>query len=191
MLFTLATFKSRMTITGSVDDATLTGIAEWVHTLFDQWCNRTLAYTDGAELIISGTVQDVSLPCYPVESILSVSSRDHARAAWRPLSRLTWLLDASSGILTFRSGAIGSESEQIRILYSGGYVLPGTTALDGQTELPRSIQEAALAQAVHFYETRHLHVAAATGSAPAKAARDVELLPAVEMTLRPYRRMVL
>lgn len=189
MLCLLATLKTRLGITSSGDDDTLTGLANWVHDLFDQWCNRTFQYHDGIDHIASGSVCDISLPCYPIQSILSITYRDNSRSAWRAVTGAKWLVDLSSGIFTITSGPIGSDNEQVRVLYSGGYVLPGETAADGQTALPTSISEAAIAQTMHLYESRHLHLPAATGNSPAKAARDIELLPQVELTLQPYRRM--
>lgn len=190
MLFELSTLKARLNISGTSDDAALTGIAAMVHMVFDRWCNRVFERADAAEYIFTGSRQDISLPRYPVEIVISIACRSHSRDPWRAQTGVRWRLDSDSGVICL-DAPVGSDVEQTRILYTGGYVLPGTTAESYQYALPQDIQEAALAQAMHLYESRHNALPAAVGSAPAKTVRDTELLPHVELALQPHRRILL
>lgn len=190
MLFELSTLKTRLNISGTGDDAALTGIAEAVHQMFDHWSNRTLAHAEADQYVFTGSRQDISLPRYPVEIVISIACRSHSRDPWRAQSGIRWRLDSASGVLCL-DAPVGSDVEETRILYTGGYVLPGTTAESYQYALPKDIEEAALAQAIHLYESRHNAIAAAAGGSPAKTVRDTELLPHVELALQPHRRILL
>ena len=49
---------------------------------------------------------------------------------------------------------LGSLSQQGRVTYAGGYVLPGLTPGPGQTALPRILEQAAVEQIAYWFQNR-------------------------------------
>jgi hypothetical protein len=50
---------------------------------------------------------------------------------------------------------LGIASQQARVTYTGGYVLPGATPGAGQTALPAELEQACVEQAAYWYQNRH------------------------------------
>lgn len=190
MLVELTTLKTRLGITSSGDDAALTRTIQAVGAEFDGYCNRHLERSESAEQLFSADDREISLLWYPVESISSIQTRTSRRSAW---VRESVDYEIRYGCVLYLQSSIGDETEQARVMYIGGYVPPGTTADDGQTALPKDIEQSALDQAAFWYESRHsLRVADlnARGNTQ-RASGDLTLLPHVTEILDRYRRLAL
>jgi len=190
MLIELRYLKSRLNISGSADDVELTRIAEAVGASFDKFCDRHSERSESAEQWFWASEREIPLLWYPVESVSSIMVRTSARAAWVRQSVDYEII--SNCILSLRS-TIGDDTEQARVLYSGGYVVPGTTAEVYQTALPKDLEQAALDQAAGWYENRHtVRIPSASQKATgSRGAADLTLMPHVVDILNTYRRMSL
>lgn len=189
MLCTLAELKARLAITTSGDDNALTAIANAVEVRFNRYCGRVFARASAAECLFDAEAMQVSVDHYPVESVTSMWIRAKATAAWEAADVDYEILDG--GIISL-STPVGSSGQRGKIIYAGGYVLPGTTPGTGQTALPYDVQAAALDQASLWYEQRHslrtLQLGAKGAADPATSA--LVLAPHVTEILDPYRRLL-
>ena len=79
---------------------------------------------------------------------------------------------------------------QARVTYTGGYVLPGTTATTGQTGLPSDLENAAVEQVAAWFLHRDkvgLELAWPKDGIYQKFVQ-LPLLPAVQAILKRYER---
>lgn len=192
MLTTLTAIKARLEITTAADDAMITGFAEWMSAMAESRCSRRFARTEGDAYEFSAERTEIVVPRYPIEQVISLQLRENARAAWRSQSAAFEVVN-ESGIVSMVGGALGTRLQRARVVYTGGYVLPGTTAEDGQTALPDDLENAVIEQTAYWYGARHALRLPSTGAALA-AAREkpsgLVLLPQVEETLSRYVRVL-
>lgn len=186
---TLAGIKSRLGITGTGDDTLIEGMIAAASNVFDRHCNRKFARSDLAEQFFQADQKEISLDRYPVEMIASIQLREHARSAW--VRQIVDYELINSCVLRL-AYTLGDESQQCRVMYAGGYVLPSTTALTGQTALPDEVVQAAQDQVCFWYERRHtLRFGNVDAQAPTRRPETLELTPHVREMLRPFVRMAL
>lgn len=189
MLCQLTEIKTRLGITTSGDDTVLTAFANAVESRFNQYCGRVFARSATAEMMFDAEAMQVSVDRYPVESVTAFYLRTKATEAWSAVSVDYEILDG--GVLALQS-MLGCTGQRAKVVYIGGYVLPGTTPGTGQTALPYDVQAAALDQAALWYEQRHslrtIQPGAKGALSPATSA--LALLPHVVEILDRYRRLI-
>src|SRR5712671_3149272 len=138
MLTQLSTVKARLGIDefDLSSDAILTNAINAISVRFDKETNRTLARTASITQEFSADDTEICPACFPVESVTKFELKQNETEGWieqtgvEYLIRRACLLSLAFPLDTRHSSLVTS---QARVTYTGGYVLPGTTATAGQT----------------------------------------------------------
>lgn len=190
MLTTTAAARERLGLPDTKDDAWLTTAIGWATGIFEKICNRQFGRIAGALQEFDACDQTVLLRRYPVESISLFSLR--VGLVWLPESGVQYDYDGDSGVLHLYS-PLGSEGKRARVMYTGGYVLPADVFIEdqGQTQLPTELQAACLEQIAYWYQRRDQLGLGSISTAGGSVSQSgtMRLLPVVEETLMPYRRI--
>lgn len=188
MLCLLADIKTRLAISGSGEDSVLNALGAAVEERFNRYCNRTFARSATASFLFDAAAMQVSVDRYPVESVTALYTRSDAGASWDTQDTDYEILDG--GIISL-SVPLGYSGQMARVVYAGGYVLPGGTPTGSQVALPGDIVLAALDQTCLWYEQRHsMRTMQLGGKGQANAATSaLQLMPHVTEILDPYRRI--
>jgi hypothetical protein len=154
MLTELATIKGRLGIadTDIQYDDLLTNAIEAISARLDRECNRRLARTSGALEEFHGDAIEIVPACYPIESVTKFELKTNERDGWVEQTGVEYLL--RRGCVVSLAQRLGDGRQQGRISYTGGYVLPGTTAEAGQSALPADIEQAAVEQVASWFLNR-------------------------------------
>src|ERR1051326_7360896 len=133
MLTQLSTVKSRLAIpdTDVTQDDLLTFAIEAISARFDQETNRTLARTEDATFEFDTDDSEISVPCYPIESISKFETKISEADGWIEQTDLDYLIRKSCVISvsvpvpsSLSSIFYSLSSPLARVTYTGGYVLP-------------------------------------------------------------------
>jgi hypothetical protein len=157
MLTQLPSLKSRLGIleTDTTNDGLLTGAIQAVSRRFDQECRRTLARTVG--VVFEFGVEDTEIlpPCYPIETVQRFEIKTSERTGWVEEPNIEFIIRNGCVISLISALAVSPQAVALaRVIYTGGFVLPGATALPGQTPLPPDIEQAATDQAAYWFQNR-------------------------------------
>lgn len=136
-LTTLVAIKAELSITGSTDDAYLTGLLDQVSDTIATWCQRDFASETLRETLHQTRAADcLVLSRWPVAAVSSVSIADDALD---PAER-----EVDGPGLLYRLDSAGNRRHwpvgRVVVEYTAGYVLPGE---EGRT-LPHDLERAAL-----------------------------------------------
>jgi Phage gp6-like head-tail connector protein len=193
MLTTLDTLKARLKIdlADTTDDAQLTRFLKHVSTRFERECNRKFDRLEDATDEFPANASDLVVARYPLESVSTFELKTSETAGWTALENVDYLL-RPGGVIRLR-GILGSESQLLRVTYTGGYVLPADTATPEQTPLPDDLEQACVEQAAFWYQRRdQLGIVNFSGEGGTlKLNEKADLLPQVQSVLRKYTRIVL
>jgi len=153
MLTQLITVKTRLGLSEFEvkDDAILTNAIKAISARFDRECNRTLARTVDATQEFDANDTEIVAECYPIESVSKFELKLNEGAGWEEQPGVEHLIRRHC-VISLPS-PLGSRTEG-RVTYTGGYVLPGTSAGSGQTALPDDLEQAAVEQVVYWYQNR-------------------------------------
>jgi hypothetical protein len=198
MLTLLSTIKSRLGIDDfnvQFDTLLTTAIAA-ISSRFDKEANRTLSRTVNATFEFCGGDTEISVPCYPIETVTKFETKSTEATGWIEQTGVDFLIRSSCIISLpddFRLQTLGFRPCLSRLTYTGGYVLPGTTPGPGQTLLPPDLEQAAVEQVAYWFQirdklglkTRWPHTGTYEGFFP------LDLLPNVQNVLTKYQRLVL
>lgn len=181
MLTQLTTLKSRLGLAAfeTADDALLTNFIRLVSARFELECQRKFARAADAEFIFPGDARDLRVDRFPVEAASAFYLRASAAENWREQSGADWLVSPSRAVIEL-AAPLGGPREQGRVVFTGGYVLPGGAPGAGQTALPAELEQAAIEQVAYLYENRNRIglVSVGGGSGAIEILRDLNLLPA-------------
>jgi len=180
-------------------DEALTFIGKGVAGQIDRYCNRT--FKRGASITedFRGGTDFLPLARYPVESIATIGLKSVGETSFTTQATVidTVALDTGCLLLT---GAIGSERDQLRVTYTGGYWYDSSddgtgSQPSGSTLLPLDIQMAWLLECQHVWQSRDdlgiQHVQQGGNALLNTRLGILEFSPASKMTLEPYRRLIL
>ncbi|MGB9602335.1 MAG: hypothetical protein ACP5MG_13315 [Verrucomicrobiia bacterium] len=156
---------------------------------------------DESELLVSR---------YPIESVEGIQIKRSEQDGWETLSDLVYVVRHQCIVSLSRPA--GSYLEQLKLIYTGGYVLPGEVCGEGQTPLPDDIENACVEQAAYLFKNRERlglvgfaglrsdfnQLFGSSDSAPQPEGNSnirlflqfeqIDLLPSVRAILLPYRR---
>jgi hypothetical protein len=193
MLAQLSTVKARLSLSpaDTTYDAVLTSVIASITTRFDRETSRTLARTENATHEFDPLDTEILLLCYPIESVQKFELKTTEPEGWLEQTNLSFVVRRSC-IISLSSGLCPPSSvlSLARVTYTGGYVLPGAIPASGQTSLPADIEQAAVEQAAHWFQTRDylgLKTHWPSGDTYRQFTQD-PLLPAVVATLKKYER---
>jgi hypothetical protein len=156
--------------------------------------NRTLLRGVDVEELFDGGGRTILLGRWPVETIASVHVDDDQEwDADSLLESTDYRLNKTRGRLVY--GSDGSVNwpdgvQNIRVVYTGGYVAAGSTAGTGQTAMPDAIRRAFRLQAGYEWRNRtHLGQQSVSAQGVNISLAPAKLLPEVEEILWGLRRL--
>jgi hypothetical protein len=155
MLTQLATVKARLSIpdTDTQYDALLNNAIKSFSARFDKETNRTLARTENAVCEFDPDDTEIIVPCYPIETVTKFELKSSESTGWQEITPAPDYLIRRTCIITLLSPLRNPQSA-LRVLYAGGYVLPGTVPSAGQLPLPDDLENAAIEQVAYWFQTR-------------------------------------
>lgn len=153
MLTQLATVKARVNLapTDVSKDAELTLLIEGVSERIARECRRQFARAEGLTQEFRADELNVVLECYPLESVTRFEVKESEATGW--VTATAEYIRKRNSVLTL-SEPLGSYRELARVIYTGGYVLPGSVPAAGQFALPKDLEHAATDQAAYWYLNR-------------------------------------
>lgn len=197
MLTQLTTVKARLALDllDPLYDALLTSAITAISARFDRETNRTLARTVDYQQEFAAASLEFPAACYPIESVAKFEIKASESAGWIEQNGVEFLvrnrcLIQLAGPLPNLPGTETGLAPVLRLTYTGGYLLPGSTPVSGATALPADLEQAALEQTVFWFQTRDkvglLRQWPAGGNYEQFA--DPDLLPSVRAVLAEYTR---
>jgi hypothetical protein len=190
MLTTLSSIKSRLAIPDAdiTNDALLTSAIKALGARFDKETNRTLSRTVGATHEFDPADTEICPPLYPIEAVTKWEAKSSESEGWLEQSAPSFLI-RSACVISLRF-PFRTPHSALRITYTGGYVLPGTTPGQGQKPLPDDIEQAAVEQVAFWFQKRDklgVRKSWPSGGTYQQFATQ-DLLPSVQVVLGQYRR---
>jgi gp6-like head-tail connector protein len=188
LLTQLTTVKNRLGITDTSDDTLLTNYIKSASARFENDCHRLFERTVNAIEEFSGDVTEIRVARYPIESISQFHLKNNETDGWQLQSNVDFVLRRAC--LISLGIAFGTQAQQAKVTYTGGYVLPPNSPGAGQTALPDDLEQACVEQVAYWYQNRHrlgLLSVPADGRTFYQLA-NIDLLPQVEAVLRKYER---
>jgi hypothetical protein len=154
MLTQLSTLKFRLGITeaDTTQDPLLLAFLRACGASFDHECGRRLAHTENLIEEFTADELEICLASYPVESVGKFELKSFESSSWveQPAVRFNV---RHSCILSLES-ALGDCDQVARVMYTGGYVEPGTVPASGQEALPADLEQAAIEQVAAWFANR-------------------------------------
>ena len=190
MLTQLSTVKDRLGLNlfEAKEDTMLINAIRAVSARFDRECCRTLARTIDATEEFDAADLEIRLACYPVEGISRFELKPSEHDGWAALDSPEYLVRQQC-VVSLRA-PLGGCGERGRITYTGGYLLPGTSAVPGSLALPDDLEQAAVEQVAFWYQNREKVGVARQWpkGGTYEQFEDIDLLPSVRSVLRRYQR---
>lgn len=197
MLTQLSSLKARLGIDefNVQFDNQLTNSLRAVSARFDKETNRTLARTVNATQEFDVCDTEIIVPCYPIESVTKFETKATEAEGWLEQSNIDYLI--RRGCIVSLTSAFGLQPSPFpavaRVIYTGGYVLPGTTPSAGQTALPDDLEQAAVEQTAWWFQ--HRDKLGLVRQWPHEGTYEqftqLDLLPEVKSVLDRYARIVI
>lgn len=194
MIVTLSEMKTELGLADTTDDAVLT---QWMAALdgrFDSFLNRTLARGVGVIEYFDGGGRMLLLDRFPVESVASINvDPDGLWGADTLLAVTDYRLNKLRGRIVY--GADGSSPwetgvQNIRVVYTGGFVSAGEIPPAGQTAMPEAIRRAYFMQCAFEWRNRtHLGQASVSAQGGSINLAPAKLLPEVQDILSDWKRI--
>jgi len=197
MLAQLTTIKARLNIApaDTTQDELLTRAIAAVSARLDHECNRTLARAVDATQEFAATEREIVAQCYPIEAVTKFELKTTEAEGWVERTVTDYLVRQacviSLGLPLSVTPRISSVNPGLgRVIYTGGYVLPGTVPSPGQTALPADLESAAIEQVAVWYQQRDKLglIRHWPSSGTYLVMSQLPLLPQVAAMIRPYRR---
>jgi hypothetical protein len=194
MLTQLSTIKTRLAIDpyDIKDDPLLTNLIALVSARFDNQTNRKLTYTQNTTDEFQGDETELRLSHYPIDEAQPITFQRLTKASegWQAAPGAEYVLRA--GCILSLLSELGRPQEQIRVTYSGGYVLPGSNPppSTNNPQLPDDLQYSCIEQCAYLFQNKDrlgLAMVAAEGGRIQQFPR-IDLLPSVSAVLAKYER---
>jgi hypothetical protein len=193
MLTQLTTVKTRLGIAPAdmADDLLLTNFIAGLSGRFERECNRTFGIGYGINFDFRGDEMNVRPDRCPVVSVASFWSKATEALGWVVESPTPdYLIGQQKNVIEL-AAPLGSSVGLGRVVYTGGYVLPGTTPGTGETALPSEVEQACVEQCAYVYQNR-ARLGVASMSAEGGSVQqfgNLDLLPSVRAVLEEVRKV--
>lgn len=181
-------------------DAVILAIGLMVAGMFDNECNRKLAYAAGDTDEFSGDRDHWYLSRYPLVAITSVQMRYFTADSWTDITGQPLTVSNPTGLLHF-GYTLGTQPLRVQVTYSGGYWFETLEPTDagypstqpsGSQALPGALQGAFYVQCSEVWNKRDkLGLGISTAPDQFIAVGKLDLSPIVKRALQPYRRFQL
>jgi hypothetical protein len=193
MLAQLTTLKTRLglEIADTDDDTLLSNFLAHASGRFELECNRTFGRREDCTEEFGGNESELRPSRYPIEEVSLFELKISEVTGWVEQASVDYVL--RRGCVVSLGGALGTERSQLRLTYTGGYVLPGDTADTGQTELPDDLEQACVEQVVYWFQRKdQLGLTSVSGEGGSiQNFSSLDLLPHVRAVLKRYERIVM
>jgi hypothetical protein len=180
MITELLTVKTRLSIPQfeTDEDTIIENFIKLMTARFDLECDRKLERQASAEFCFDGSTTSILVDRYPLESVTSFWLKENETDGWVEQTGVEHLISPSKCLLTLQT-PLGYAGTVGKIIFDGGYVMPGITATAGQTELPDDLEQAAVEQVAYLYSNsaRIGIVSAGGGAGAVDLLREMRLLP--------------
>ena len=185
----LTTVKSRLGISDTTDDTLLTNLIKFASARFERECNRLFDRQANTTDEFSADRYELPVTRYPIESVSAFHLKSNETEGWVAETGVEYLIRRACIVSLFFP--LGVCSQIIRVTYTGGYVLPGTTPGSGQTALPDDLEQACVEQVAFWYQRRHQLglVTVPSDGRTFYQLGQIDLLPNVLPVLKKYERM--
>jgi hypothetical protein len=196
MLTQLTTVKTRLALDplDITNDALLTSAILAVSARFDQETNRTLARTENATFEFAAADTEIVVPCYPIESVAKFELKSSEPEGWVEQPGVSYLLRRAC-VISLHSALRTPHSAlwRARVIYTGGYLAPGSAPQTGATPLPADLEQAAIEQTAFWFQTRDMVgvLRQWPHGGDYEQLADLDLLPSVRAVLAHHTRMAL
>jgi hypothetical protein len=189
MLTQLSTVKARLGITSADDDVLLNRMIVGISSRFDTLCNRQFSRQDDMAEEFNADETELRVRCYPMESVDHFELKTSEREGWLVVAPTPDFIIRRDCIVSLY-GRLGSWQQRGRIIYTGGYVMPGDEVKEGQSPLPQDVEIACLEQIAYWYQKRtSLGLTRVTDTAGLTTVTlQEDLLSTVQSTLDRYVR---
>ena len=161
---------------------------------FDNQTNRKLAYAQNTTDDFQGDETELRLSRYPIDETQPITFQRLTKASegWQAISDAEYVLRA--GCIISLISEIGRWKQQIRVTYSGGYVLPGSNPPPStpNPQLPDDLQQSCVEQCAYLYQNKDrlgLAMVAQEGGRIQQFPK-IDFLPSVASVLSKYERWV-
>jgi len=182
-------------------DEAVTAIGRGVAGAIDRYCNRTFKRSAAATDDFRGGTDLLLLSRYPVESVTSVGLKTVGETSFTAQTGVVDTAALNTGVLLL-TGDLGTERDQIRATYAGGYWYDPTddgtgTQPSGAALLPYDVKWAWLLQCQQVWQSRDALGVTHTGEGGAGSAflntrlGVLDLIPQVKSALEPYKRVTM
>lgn len=192
MLTQLATIKARLAILepDTSNDVLLTNAIKAVSARFDSECNRTFARTENCSYEFPADALEICCFCFPIETIARFELKTSENAGWIEQTGVDHLV--RNDCIISLAAALGSYRAQGRVIYTGGYVLPGGATATGQKALPADLEQAAIEQVAFWFQNRDRLGLQRVWDyhATYRQFADLDLLQGVRAVLEKYARIM-
>jgi hypothetical protein len=192
MLTQLTTIKSRLAIAEAdlTYDTLITQAILAVGARFESECQRRFARTVDDTCEFSAGASEISVRCYPIESVRKFERKSSERAGWVEQLEVDYLV--REGCIVALYLPLGNARDLGRITYTGGYVLPGTEPGAGQVPLPADLEQAVVEQVAWWFLNRDKLglVRRWPHDGTYEQFAQLDLLLSVRAVLEQYRRWV-
>lgn len=161
MLCQLATVKARLGLleTDNTADALLTAALEALTVRFDQEANRTFARTENATYEFDPHDREIAVPAYPLEFVTRFEVKTSEAEGWVEQGEVEYFIRHNCLITLRASFAVLQSAFCVpRVVYTGGYVLPGDPVpvpplnCPLPVRLPPNVEQAAVEQVAFWYQ---------------------------------------
>jgi hypothetical protein len=190
MLTQLLSVKTRLGLSEFEvkDDGILSNAINALSTRFDQHCNRQFARAVDAMEEFSAAQTQLAVAAYPLESVNKFELKTLENGGWLELSGVEYIIRRNCVISLYSQ--LGARREQLRVTYTGGYVLPGDVAAPGQTPLPNDVEQAVVEQVAYWFQNRERLgvIRQWPRGGTYEQFVNLDLLPSVESILKTYQR---
>lgn len=197
MLTTISNVKARLKLPAAdvADDALLSQFIANVSGRFENDCNRSFGYILNQVDEFQADETELRVSHYPIDEAqpITFSLLEKASLGWQPVPMGTGGADfvLRAGCIISLIAMIAQWKSQIRVTYSGGYLLPD--ADPGQypsaPALPADLVGAATEQVVFFYQNKdRLGITTQSGQGGSFHLQSADLLPTVAAVLKRYER---
>jgi hypothetical protein len=119
---------------------------------FDKETNRTLPRTIDFSQEFDPSDLEITASCYPIESVSKFELKTSESTGWQEIIPTPDFLIRSSFPSSFSPYPL--YFSLCRMVYTGGYLLPGTAPAPGQTPLPPDLENAAIEQIAFWFQNR-------------------------------------
>ena len=191
MLTQLITLKTRLGLElfDNADDALLTNLLKLCSLRFAGDCHRIFDYAADVPYEFGAEQLMVVVDRPPIEVVSRFELKSSEREGWVAVEEVDYLLSPAKSIIEL-SEPLGLAGQLGRVIFTGGYVLPGSVPTENQVALPDDLEQVCVEQVAYWYQRRTQLglMSVSTDGSVTQQFQTSDLLPQVTAVLKRYQR---